>query len=143
MVRNGASTRRSSLLVERGAALDARKELESALRTFAGRRSAERDDLKSALGLTDTAENLGKSITALAALGQRWLSRDDETSKLLAAEAGLTPDVIQSATQAATVLQTASADAMVEGRARANGGAAAGLRSAGALWLAGAPGAWW
>ncbi len=113
-------TARGAAEIERGAALDARKELESALRTFAGRRSAERDDLKSALGLTDTAENLGKSITALAALGQRWLSRDDETSKLLAAEAGLTLDVIQSATQAAAVLQAASADAMVEGRARAN-----------------------
>jgi hypothetical protein len=103
---------------ERQAALDARKDVISALRTYAGQRPKERQELKQATGVTDSLENLAKSIAALVALGQRWLGRQDETSKILATEANLTADVLQAATDAAAGLGTATADALAEGHAR-------------------------
>lgn len=118
--RKKVDTARDAAQSERDAALAARKELESALRTFAGRRQKERDAVKAALGLTDTPENIGKSIAGLVALGKEWLSRPDQTSKILAAEAGLTAEIVEAAAQAAEVLRAASAGAMVEGRARGN-----------------------
>src|SRR5262245_38921811 len=63
-------------------ALKVRSNLESALRTFAAQREKERQDLKDALGTTDTNENLVKSLTALAKLAKSWVQRDDEISKV-------------------------------------------------------------
>jgi len=102
----------------RGSAAATRSKIASVLRTFAGRRVGERNDLAAALGTSDTPDKIGLSLTALAKLGNTWLDRTDADSKILAETAGLTAGTITAAVNAAKSLQTAAAGASMEGRAR-------------------------
>lgn len=103
----------------RTAATTARDACSRALRSFAGQRTAEREALAAALGTSKTDETLLVSVTALAKLGQEWLELADESSKILAATAHLTPALVAATVDAARKLKEAMSGATIEGGARA------------------------
>jgi hypothetical protein len=108
---------RGTAASRRDAAIAARDNLVSPLRTFAGDRDAEREALDAAIGTIDPDDRLGESLADLAALARTWLALSDEDSVFLAAEAGLTDDLAKAAVEAAKALTGSAADAKLEGPA--------------------------
>jgi hypothetical protein len=98
------------------AARDARRRLLAKMRGFAGHRASERALLDEATGRTDDVEALGASIRALVKLGQTWLERQDNKSKIQAASAGLTERALNEALAAAEGLTKAATDVTLAGR---------------------------
>jgi hypothetical protein len=111
---------RGTAASRRDAAIDARDNLVSPLRTFAGDRDAEREALAAAIGAIDPDDRLGESLADLAALARAWLALTDEDSIFLAADAGLTADLATAAVTAAKALTGSAADAKLEGYAAGN-----------------------
>lgn len=112
------SSRRDAAGEREAAAKRVRDELVEALRTFAGRRPDERAALEEALGQTDSTEKLLVSLNALRALGQSWLKRDDDVSRVLLAEAGIDGALLARVREATMAVRDAATGATVEGRAR-------------------------
>ncbi len=110
---------RATASSNRETAIAARDVLASRMQTFAGRRVPEREALAAAIGTADTPDNLTASLVALVRLSRKWLAEKDETSIFLVKAAHLTADVIDAAAQAADALAVKSADASLEGQARA------------------------
>jgi hypothetical protein len=108
---------RDSAQTAREEALEVRQELRSTLRTYAGGRKEERAAIAKAYGTIDTDDNLAGSLKKLADLGEKWLGRKDESSRILAENTGLTKDLVDKARRCAGALTAKGADVSLEGRA--------------------------
>jgi len=117
--RGGQGDSRSTAADREQAARDARKALISKMRTYAGARKAERDDLEKAMGTTESSDALGTSIQSLATLARTWISRPDTQSQILCAAAGLVTAVVDDVVAAGKALTSAAGDATMAGRMRA------------------------
>ncbi|MEP7125694.1 MAG: hypothetical protein ABJE95_32490 [Byssovorax sp.] len=111
---------RGTAASHREAAIAARDNLLSPLRTFAGSRDPETTALDEATGTIDPDDRLGESLADLAALARTWLALKDEDSIFLAADAGLTADLATAAVTSAKALTGSAAGARLEGHVAGN-----------------------
>jgi hypothetical protein len=109
---------RASAATGREAAVAVRTRLYKRLLRFGGRRVPLRNALKTAYGTAATPLELQQSLARLADLADGYLALKDDSSRILAVNAGLTPTLVASARDAAEQATVTAADATLGGRAR-------------------------